>query len=245
MTNVAFICLGSYNVSTWSKEQNFARQSLYSIALEQALSIAELPETKERGLNLHFFVTENTVTDSGSEVIEELRQLFDNPRVQDVMYINNNALGSKNKGAGEYTMCRAAIEKHKEKLSGYDWIVYYTLRQTIVAPLVLKTISEIEHSSLATSVVVGSPSSLYQDGKEVKPPHHNYCDMIFAMRPAVFFDYINSMSPEELAAKKMSSENNLYDFVHREIKKGSAAAAERKRLGVLRYDYAINKTEIS
>ncbi len=245
MTKVAFICLGSYNVSSWTKEQNFARQSLYSIALEQALSLAELPETKERDLDLHFYITENTVANEMEEVIEEIRQQFSNTRVQDVIYINNNVLGTKNKGAGEYTMCRAAIEKHKKDLSNYDWIVYYTLRQIIVSPIILKTIHEIEKTNSLATIIVGSPSSLYQDGREIDPPPRNYCDMIFAMKPETFFGYINSMSPEELTTKKMSSENNLYDFVQKESAMKKIKPVVRKRLGVLRYDYAINKTEIS
>ncbi len=245
MTRVAFICLGTYNVSTWTKEQNFARQSVYSIALEQALSLAELPDTTEKDLDLHFFVVENTVSNQNVEVIEELRDQFTNPRIQDVQYINNNVLGSKNKGAGEYTMCRAVIEKHKEKLCEYDWVIYYTLRQIIVAPLMLQSIYEIEATGSSSSIIVSNPSSLYQDDKEVFPPDGNYCDMIFAMRPPLFLDYINSISPEELALKKISSESNLHDFVSKEKEKNPSSVVERKRLGVLRYDYAINKTEIS
>jgi hypothetical protein len=245
MTKVAFVCLGSYNVRSWSKENNFARQSLYSIALEQMLSLAELKETKEKELDLHFYMVENTVSNQAEEVIEEFREQFINKRIRDVQYINNNSLGSQNKGAGEYTMCRAVIEKHREELLTYDWVVYYTLRQIVVSPLVLQSISEIRMNELNSSIIVGSPSSLYQDNKEVFPPTKNYCDMIFAMKPPLFIEYINSMSPEELIAKKMSSEANLYDFVNKEKAKDRLLVTERKRLGVLRYDYAINKTEIS
>jgi hypothetical protein len=185
------------------------------------------------------------VTDKETQVIPEFREQFMHPRIKDVMFINNNALGATNKGAGEYTMCRAVIEKHKDMLSDYDWIIYYTLRQIIVAPLVLKTIAELEVTSSSSSIIVGSPSSLYQDNKEIFPPKRNYCDMIFAMKPEPFFDYIASMSPEELARKQMSSETNLYDFVETYTNAHQISATTRKRLGVLRYDYAINKTEIS
>lgn len=246
MTKVACVCLGAYNVSNWTKEQNFIRQSLYSVALEQAMTLAELQDTHAKNLDLHFFIVENTVSNQNEEVIPELREQLSNERIKDVQYINNNALGAKNKGAGEYTMCRSVLEKHKAELLQYDWIVYYTLRQIIVAPLVLQSIYEIQEgvADKRSSIIVSGPSSLYRD-KEVFPPAKNYCDMIFAMKPETFVRYIDSMSPEELVAKKMSSENNLYDFVEKEVTDHKAPPCIRKRLGVLRYDYAINKTEIS
>lgn len=245
MTRIAFICLGSYHIKNWTKEQNFDRQSVYSIALEQAINVANLKETKDKKLECNFFIVENTVSDE-SQVIEELKSQFSNPLIKDVQYINNNDLGSKNKGAGEYMMCRAVIEKHKEELSTYDWIIYYTLRQIIVAPIVLKAIYEsnlLEEN--IPSVIVGAVSSMYADGKNVTPPSNNYCDMIFAMRPKQFLNYVESMTPEELTKRKMSSEENLYNFIEVGKNNGSIMVKNLKRMGVMRYDNVINKTEIS
>lgn len=245
MTRIAFICLGSYHIDKWTEEQNFDRQSVYSIALEQALNIAELQETKEKGLDCNFFIVENTVSDK-NQILEELRSQFSNPLIKDVQFINNNALGAQNKGAGEYTMCRAVVEKHKEELAEYNWIIYYTLRQIIVAPLVLKNIYEASLMKENTpDIIVGAVSSMYSDGKNVAPPSNNYCDMIFAMRPKQFFKYIESMTPEELARKKMSSEVNLFNFIETGKNNGSIIVKNLKRMGVARYDNAINKTEIS
>lgn len=245
MTRVAFICLGSYHIKNWAKEQNFDRQSVYSIALEQAINIANLKETKDKELECNFFIVENTVSDE-SQVIEELKSQFSSPLIKDVQYINNNDLGSKNKGAGEYTMCRAVIEKHKEELRKYDWIIYYTLRQIIVAPIVLNTIYESNlMNEDSPNVIVGAVSSMYADGKNIIPPPNNYCDMIFAMKPGQFFSYVESMTPEELARKKMSSEVNLYNFIEIGKDNGSIILKNLKRMGVMRYDNVINKTEIS
>ena len=143
-------------------------------------------------------------------------------------------------------MCRAFIDKHYEAAHSFDWIIYYTMRQIIVAPLVLQSIYDIEMTKQEkTSIVAANPSSLYADGTKIAAPMENYCDMIFAMRPSVFVDYIHSMTPEELATKKLSSEKNLYNFVKEQKLKFGVETIERKRLGVLRYDYAIKKTEIS
>ncbi len=243
MTKVAFICLGAYKISSWNEHQNFDRQSVYSIALHELLSLTERTEIKERELQLDLFVVDNTVVDQ-QEIIPELRDQFNHPRIQDILFINNNDLGSRNKGAGEYLMCRAVINKHKETLLHYDWIIYYTLRQIIISPLVLDAISNIEKGTFIkeTNIIVGNPDYLYLDGEKV---HSNpYCDMIFAMRPQQFFDYINSMCPEELVKKKMSSETNLHDFVEKATKKTGGKPLILEHLGVMRHNYAINKTEI-
>ena len=189
---------------------------------------------------------ENTVSNPEEQIIKEFRDQFSHPRIKDVIYINDNSLGSKNKGAGEYMMCRAAIEKHKDTLKDYDWIVYYTLRQIIVQPNTLEAIYEIEKSvDKKDNVIIGGLDGFTRAGSKTIAVKENYCDMIFAMKPETFVRYIDSMSPEELVAKKMSSENNLYDFVEKEVTDHKAPPCIRKRLGVLRYDYAINKTEIS
>jgi hypothetical protein len=68
--------------------------------------------------------------------------------------------------------------------------------------------------------------------------------MIFAMKPDQFFNYIESMSPEELIKKKMSSEMNLFDFVETSKAHNSGHPLVLERLGAMRHNYAINKTEI-
>lgn len=244
MTNVAFICLGAYHIANWNKEQNFDRQSVYSVALTQALTIAEYSSTQGKNLDLSFFILENTVSDPEKEVIQELREQFLHPRIKDVIYINDNSLGSQNKGAGEYMMCRAVIQKHKEILKSYDWIVYYTLRQIIVQPNTLEAIYDIESNKTQENVIIGGLDSYLSSGTKVVAVKENYCDMIFAMKPNQFFDYIESMSPEELTKKKMNSEKNLYFFVQKGIKAGTIFAKELTWNGVMRYVYPTNITEI-
>lgn len=244
MAKVAFICLGAYHIENWNKEQNFDRQSVYSVAMNQALAIADHQITKEKKLDLSFFILENTVSKPENEVIEELREQFSHPRIKDVIYINDNTLGSKNKGAGEYMMCRAVIQKHKETLKCYDWIVYYTLRQIIVQPNTLEAIYNIELHGTNENVIVGGLDSYQASGVKILAVKENYCDMIFAMKPNQFFDYINSMSPEELTKKKMNSEKNLYFFVQNGIKSGSIFVKELTWNGVMRYVYPTNITEI-
>ena len=124
MLRVAFICLGSYTITSWNKHQNFDRQSLYSIALQRALNFADDIFLKEYGVDSDFFLIDNTISKK-EDILEELREQFTHPRIRDVQLVNNNVLGSQNKGAGEYFMCKAVIDKHSELLKNYDWIVYY------------------------------------------------------------------------------------------------------------------------
>jgi hypothetical protein len=245
MTKVAFVCLGAYNISSWNNYQNFDRQSVYSIALHEALRLADNKGLKERDLLLDLFIVDNTIINEG-EIIPEFRSQLKHERIKDVLFINNNDLGSKNKGAGEYLMCCAVIEKHKETLSSYDWVIYYTLRQIIVSPLVLTTILDVENSTppKETNIIAGNPEYLYLNSKKALSAPGHFCDMIFAMRPTQFFKYIESMSPEELVKKKMSSERNLFEFVESLKSTGEGKLVELPRLGVMRHNYAINKTEV-
>lgn len=244
MKKVAFICLGAYSIKNWSKEQNFDRQSVYSIALSQILRMSESFSMSEKNLSIDFFLVDNTV-EHENQMIEELRTQFTHERIIDVQLINNNEAGSKSKGAGEYQMCSAVIKKHKTTLEKYDWVVYYTLRQIVISPLVLNAISSIaSNGDTKTNVIAGNPTYLYCHGKKVLSAPGNFCDMIFAMHPKQFFDYCASMSPEELISKNISSEKNLFNFIDFGKKNGIITLCNLERLGVMRYNYAINETEI-
>ncbi len=244
MTKVAIICLGAYHITTWSKEENFDRQSVYSVALNQALTIADHDMTREKNLDISFFILENTVANPEEQIIQELRNQFSHPKIQDIIYINDNGLGSQNKGAGEYMMCQAVIKKHQKALEEYDWIIYYTLRQIIVQPNTLEAIHEIESQSKKENVIIGGLDGFTRNGVKTFAVKENYCDMIFAMKPEQFFSYINSMSPEELTEKKMNSEKNLYFFVKRGVEDGTIKAKELDWNGVMRYAQPTNTTQI-
>ncbi len=235
---ILFVCLGAYKISSYTEEQNFDRQTVYSIALHRLLEIAK-EEKESNGAQIGAIVIDNTTSDK-SELIPELAEQFSNPFIKDAMLINNNAFGMSSKGAGEYLMCRAVINKHRELLKTYDWVVYYTLRQIITSPLVIDFIKEEFANKTDTSIIVGNPTYLYSSGKITPSAPGNYCDMIFAMKPTEFLGYIDSMTPEELAAKKMSSEQNLYNYTNT----GDRKKKEFDRLGVMRHDYAINKTQV-
>lgn len=242
MIRIAFICLGSYHIDSWTEERNFDRQSLYSIALEQVLSFADSRESIQSNLSCDFFIIDNTVSES-TQIIPELRIQFENPRIRDVQYINNNTLGSKNKGAGEYVMCQAVIAKHKDELIKYDWIVYYTLRQILVLPLIQKTIAGVSNNADLKKIntITANPPYFYFNKEKKDSASKNYCDMIFAMKPLEFFKYISTTSPEELVSHKLSSEQNLFNFIE---KTNGIENFQLEHLGVMRYDYTLNKTQI-
>ncbi len=228
MQKIVFICLAAYRIESWSDAQNFNRQSVYAIAMENLFKISP-EETK-------FIITDNTVSDK-NDVIKELADQFENPRVINTVFINNNALGAKNKGAGEYQMCQAVVEKHKAELESADWVVYYTSRQIMSFPKIFESIN----SNPDADIIISNPSYLFSNGKENIAAEGNYNDMLFAMKPQSFFGYVASMNPEELVKKKMNSEQNLFDYV--------GASSDKKivdipRLGVFRFNYATNKMEI-
>ncbi len=238
MPKILFVCLGAYKIESYKNEQNFDRQSLYSIALSQLLEIAK--DEKDRNHSQIDLVVIDNTTSNPNELIHELANQFTDPHIKDVMLINNNAYRMKSKGAGEYLMCRAVIDKHSEIIESYDWIVYYTLRQIITSPIIIDTIANEFKNSSNSSIIVGNPTYLFSSGKRLPSAPGNYCDMIFAMRPKEFIGYIASMTPGELAAKNISSEQNLFNYVNFSGKN----KIELDRLGVMRHDYAINKTQI-
>jgi hypothetical protein len=225
-----FVCLGTYKTkdTTGSDPDNYDRQLLYAIALTR---LNKLLEKKDMGV----LVVENSAT-SVAELHPPLRQALQLPCVVDVLLSRNNFLGTKNKGAGEYGMCRYAVEQKSQLFNQAEWVVYYTHRHVMAFPLVF---GYLEKYGDCDAIVSGA-SYLFPDGSASPPSTGLFDDLIFAMKKDVFLDYVESMNPEILVQKRIGSEQNLYHF----LTSSSIRYKKVERFGVLRYNYASFQMEI-
>ena len=229
MQKICFVCLASYfapNIGGFDPE-SIHRQESYAVALSQLLDIAPA--------GVELLIVDNTVG-SSEELSDSLRAQFSAEMIKDVMFINNNKLGSKNKGAGEYVMCREIIKKHEAYLRDFDWVVYYTSRHIVAFPVIFEHLKRYSDKQ----AIVSSAEYIFANGSRSVPDEKGYDDVIFAMKPALFMDYATSLEPEKLVTLHMSSESNLYNFVH----DNKLDFQKVHRWGLVRYDYGYGKTEI-
>jgi hypothetical protein len=228
---IGVIALAAYKVVDKSgKSVDFDgtdRQLLYAIALDQLIKVK--PE------NVSVVCTDVTVK-GVDELFHPLRELVDSEKIEDLVLVSNNELGSKNKGAGEYVMCQTVLERKKDWLQSLDWVVYFTSRHSLFDP----TIFDYLNLNDDIDALVSNPDYLLPSGESLTPAPGLYNDMMFAMKPDWFKRYIASMSPEKLVEKKMSSEQNLYNFVQESGLRYKTAL----RWGLVRFDYEAMEMQI-
>ena len=230
MNKILIVCLAAYKpgfVIDPLDPDHHDRQELYAIALHQLIEIAPA--------EVDIIPIDNTVG-KREELILSLQKELNRQRVKDTIFVNNNNLGGQNKGAGEYVMCRSLLSKYQNELLNYDWIIYYTSRYPMSFPLIFEYIEKFPEFE----AIVANAEYLYADNQKIPPAPGNYNDVIFAMRSKCFMEYISSMDPTILTAKKMNSESNLYNFIHQNHKKLKPVY----RFGILRYNYACHKMEL-
>lgn len=228
--NILFLCLGSYKVqdTTGSDPDCFDRQLLYAISLSRLQQLAV-------GKNVRILVCDNTVA-SLSELHKPLKDALYPIGEQNILLSQDNGLGAKNKGAGEYGMCRFALDRRSDAFHSADWVVYYTHRHPMPFPFVFEYIERYGvYDALVSNAVY-----LYPNGHTSVPTIGMYDDLMFAMKTPTFKKYLESMSPQELATRRMSSEQNLYNFLHT----GMYKVKRVERFGLLRYNYATQEMEV-
>ncbi len=203
------------------------RQELYAIALNQLLKIS--PN------EIEIFLVDNTVKDQ-SYLSNSLQVQFSDKRIRDVMFTQNNQLGAKNKGAGENIMCRAVLNKYKNHISQFDWVVYYTSRHIMSFPLIFDYLKRHKKKE----AIVSCADYINTDDTNTIGSSGSYDDVIFAMKPHCFYEYIYSVDPSDLTKHQTSSEACLYNFI-------SVNGIDFQRVyrwGLLRYDWSQNKSQI-
>jgi hypothetical protein len=217
-----FVCLASYKVHdrTGSDPTNIDRQTVYAIAMDQLI------RTMPAGTGV--ILAENTVGGL-PELVPALQEQLIRPEIQKKIFLNDNTLGAKNFGAGEYVMCKRVLDDCADLVNRYDWIVYFTSRYIMPYPLIFHYLEKYAHKQ----AVVANATYLCSDNGVVQSAPGNYNDMIFAMKREVFVRYVESMNPEKLAKEKMNSETHLYNFIH----DNQVDYQEVYRWGTLRYDY--------
>ena len=229
---ILFICLSSYIPSFRdSNDLDFLdRQELYGTALWQLGRLIK----SNLDFDCEAIVIDNTVSSLSSlssSLQFQLRQDF----IKDVLLINDNNLGSANKGAGEYLMCQALLSKHSDYLVSFDWVIYYTSRHLIFSNLIFNYL----RLSPECDALVSNTEYILSGGK-IGPTGGNFDDVIFIMRPECFSAYIHSTDTELLVKNKIGSEAHLFNF----LTSSSFNYQMVYRWGLLRYDYGLHKSEI-
>jgi hypothetical protein len=226
--NSLFLCLGSYKVKdiTGNDPDCFDRQLLYSIALTK-LCASIVPQTD-------ILVMDNTVS-SVSELHPHLQQALALPQITGVVFTRDN-LGTINKGAGEYGMCKFAFLKRPDLFAKAEWVIYYTHRHTLSFPKVFGYLDKYQNYD----AIVSSARYLYPDGSCSRPSAVQFDDLIFAMKRNVFIKYLDAMEPETMVKKQIGSEQNLYQF----LAGSNINYKQVERFGVFRYNYIANRMEV-
>ena len=224
-----FLCLGSYKVkdTTGNDPECFDRQLLYSIALRRLCQLVDSSTS--------ILVMDNTVN-SVSELHPHLQNALGKPQITEVLLQSNNVLGAKNKGAGEYEMCKFAFAKRQDLFVEADWVVYYTHRHTMPFPKIF----EYLESYKSYDAIVSNAVYKFPDGKHSFPSQGVFDDLIFAMKRETFSKYIETMNPELMVKKRIGSEQNLYQFLTTQ----NINYKQVERFGVFRYNYVANRMEV-
>jgi len=231
MNKILFICLSSYQPQGQDYRQRYGRQELYSISLNQL--IKDTPGFAD------ICVVENTVADFESIENIHLKTLLQSESINYKFFINDNRLGSANKGAGEFTMCMHVVEQLKDKIKQYDWVVYFTSRHILYK--LPDFLNLLKNST--DDVIVANPSFILPNRTLIKCAPGNYNDMLFAMRPNIFQEYCISMNPQILVKEKMNSESHLYNFI--KSRASSIKIKELQNLWICRYDYGMNHMHLN
>lgn len=221
---ILFLCLGSYKVKdiTGADGNNFDRQLLYAISLTRLCQVAPA--------GTKILVAENTAV-SIKDLHPHLQTALRLPQITDVLFSQDN-LGVKNKGAGEYGLCRFALENRRDLFEQAEWIVYYTHRHIMSFPLIFKYLEKYQNYE----VIVSNAPFLYPDRKQNVPDAGVFHDLIFAMQKETFLKYLETMNPELMVRKHLGSEQNLYRFITDQKVK----FRQVEHFGVFRYDYQAN-----
>ncbi len=226
---ILILGLGSYRVkdTTGVDPDNFDRQLLYAISIKRLCQI--IPAGTD------ILIMDNTMS-GVDELSGPLKNALSLPEITQVLLQPENQLGEKNKGAGEYGMCRRAYEKGKKLFDAADWVIYYTHRHPIAFPLVFEYIKK--YSSY--EAIVSNASYIFPDGSESKTFSGVFDDLIFAMKRDVFIKYLDSMNPELLVKNKLSSEQNLFSF----LTTRGVNYKQVEHFGVFRYNYFTSRMEV-
>jgi hypothetical protein len=183
-------------------------------------------------------IVENTTSEDKIEN-DKLKILLANPKITYKIFLNQNNLGSKNKGAGELQMCQAVLSSLGEKLNQYNWIIYYTSRH------IMFDTEEIEKQTRCdnVSILISNPSYILSNKNILPVASGNYNDMLFAMRTPLFVEYCSNIDPEKLVREKMNSERYLFLFIEEKIKQ-KISIADLEEIPLIRYDYAIQEMHL-
>jgi len=215
------IGFSSFRPKQYSEEVCDFREREYFVCIRQILKI--LPQSFD------FILCENTVDFETEINNSDLRNL-----IKDVNFCamgSESNIGSNNKGVGELSQLKAALEEVNP--SDYENISYVTTRGILTCPYVFEKTERLEKQAL-----LGNPDFIWMDGRVASATSNLFNDQFFSMKSNVMVDFSNFSFNrfDYLINNHIGSEYNLYDFVVQ----NNIDYEELNYLGRIRNDWSAN-----
>lgn len=152
-------------------------------------------------------VCENTIDHPEEIENSDIRSYFGELEIISLGSADN--IGERNKGCGELLMLHKSLDQINIKK--YKHISYVTGRRLWACPYAFERTEKSKHQS-----VVVQNDHVYLNGVIRCNERNNFNDTYFSMKSNLMKEYSDySMNRiEELSEKHISSEINLYDFIH-------------------------------
>lgn len=157
--------------------------------------------------SFELIICENTINHPEEIQNSEIRDFFS--ALEIISLGSESNIGKRNKGCGELLMLHEALKE--VNLDDYQNVSYITGRRLWTCPYAFE---KTENSNY--DAVVVQNDHVYLNGIVRCNERNNFNDTYFSMKSNLMKDYSDySMSRiEELSQKHISSEINLYDFIH-------------------------------
>jgi len=148
-----------------------------------------------------------------------------------VLLGSESNIGSNNKGVGELSQLKTALEKVNP--SDYENISYVTTRGVLTCPYVFEKTERLEKQAL-----LGNPDFIWMDGRTSPASSNLFNDQFFSMKSNIMVDFSNFSFDrfDYLINNHIGSEYNLYDFVVQ----NNIDYEELNYLGRIRNDWSAN-----
>lgn len=140
-------------------------------------------------------------------------------------------LGSENKGFGELSMARKAVQDFPELFSHAGKVIWMSGRHIATT----RSIFEKSHN-FSEDVLISNPDFFYLDGTIVETEKNGYInDMFFSIKTGLFLDYLDyfNENSETMKSNRIGSEQILSMFTNQR----HLSTKVMPELGLLRREY--------
>jgi hypothetical protein len=140
-------------------------------------------------------------------------------------------LGLINKGLGELSMAKKAVQDFPELFENTDKVIWMSGRHIACTNSIFE-----ESNQYSEDALISNPDFFYLDGKIVRTEKNGYInDMFFSMKTGLFLEYLNYFkeNSEVMKDQKLGSEQILFSFTAQK----NLSTKKLSALGLLRREY--------